>query len=123
MSLVQSEGSRIRLVAGARVDLIITASSPNLPCGVAAPGGVTVKETKKKNVRTYSFQAPNQAWSGTFLLAFGFVPDANGDLDPAEFFRVQVDDPKSPGLDVNVATIRPRPGNLNPIPFSLDFVV
>ena len=123
MAKVQPEGSKIRIAAGAKAVLVVTMPAPKSLCAVAGPAGINIKETATGSVRKFAFTGPAAPWSGTFLIAVAFVPDANGDLDPNESFKIQIDDPTTAGIDVDVSTIRPRPGNLNPIPFVIDFVV
>ena len=123
MSQVQPEGSKIRLQPGTQVNLIVTMPAPKSLCTVAGPAGIKIKETTQGRKRTSGFTAPAAPWSGTFLVAVAFLPDANGVLDLTESFKLQVDDPTTPQIDIDVSTIRPRPGNLNPIAFFLDFVV
>ncbi|MCX6975921.1 MAG: hypothetical protein NTZ94_16840 [Verrucomicrobia bacterium] len=123
MSQLQPESSRIRLQPGARVDLLVTMPSPHALCSVAGPAGIKIKTKTKANLRKFSFSAPASPWSGTFLIAVAFLPDASGKPDMTESFKLQIDDPTTPNVDIDASTIRPRANNLDPIPFALDFVV
>jgi len=97
--------------------------APKSLCSVAGPAGIKITESTEGRVRNYSFVAPASPWSGTFLIAVAFVPDASGKPDPSESFKLQIDDPTTPGVDIDASTIRPRPDNLDPIPFVLEFAV
>ena len=123
MSLIQPEGSKIRLQPACAVQIVVTMPAPRSLCTVSAPGGISISDSVQGRTRTFSFVAPYAPWSGTFLVAVAFVPNAGGSLDPTESFTLRVDDPTTPAVDIDISTIRPRPGNLNPIAFVLDFVV
>jgi hypothetical protein len=123
MPHLQPEGSRIRIQSGSRVALLITMPAPQSICSVAGPAGIKIRTSISGNVKKFSFAAPAGPWSGTFLIAVAFLPTADGKPDSSESFKIQIDDPATPGIDIDASTIRPRANNLDPIPFALDFVV